>query len=314
MNTPAMLTQPGAAWTRFWACGTRMAYFDHSPMRDAIEDIWTEVAAAVAPGARILDLGCGAGAALMALGVALSRSGGFASLSGVDLARLPAPAPELAQADLRGETDICDLPYADHSFDLTLSQFGADTALPEALCEIRRVLRPGGRMTLLLHSREGPVWRDAAERLARLDAMFRPGAIVDASAVLASARIGGTAAVEQGALWDAASQAFAAADMATRGSPRDDAARQMLRDLSVVWRARETIGDVAAKEAQEELFAETAAYARRLADFVGAARDAQAISDLAQAVQGVFAGACAVAEVKAAGTPFAWRLDAACPD
>ncbi len=287
-----------------------MAYFDHSPMRDAIEHVWTEVADALAPGARVLDLGCGAGAALMAVGVALSRSGGFASFSGVDLARLPAPAPELAQADLRGETDICDLPYADCSFDLALSQFGADKALPEALSEIRRVVRPGGRMTLLLHLRDGSVWRDAAERLARLDAMFRPCAIVDASASLASARVGNDAAVEQGALWDAASQAFAAADAATRGAPRDDAARQMLRDLSVVWRARETIGDVAAKEAQEELFAETAAYARRLADFVGAARDGPAVDDLAQGVQRLFGGACAVAEVHAGGTPFAWRLDA----
>jgi ubiquinone/menaquinone biosynthesis C-methylase UbiE len=103
--------------------------------------------AAVAPGQRVLDVGCGTGV----VAVTAARRG--ATVDGLDLA--PALLTEACtNATLAGvaipftEGDAENLPYADASFDVVLSQFGHMFApRPEiAIAEMLRVLRPGGRI------------------------------------------------------------------------------------------------------------------------------------------------------------------------
>jgi ubiquinone/menaquinone biosynthesis C-methylase UbiE len=96
----------------------------------------------------VLDVGCGTGVLLKRL---LDRYPG-AHLTGVDLS--PAMV-ELARRRLPGRVtlevgDVEALPFASSSFDLVMStsSFHFWPAPKQALAELRRVLRPGGRLVI----------------------------------------------------------------------------------------------------------------------------------------------------------------------
>jgi SAM-dependent methyltransferase len=107
--------------------------------------------AGVAAGEQVLDVGTGTGV----VAVTAARAG--ARVSGLDLS--PALLEEAQRnAQIAGferiawtEGDAEHLPYPDASFDVVLSQFGHMFApRPEvAIAEMRRVLRPGGRVAFV---------------------------------------------------------------------------------------------------------------------------------------------------------------------
>jgi ubiquinone/menaquinone biosynthesis C-methylase UbiE len=111
-------------------------------------------AAKVAPGMRVLDIACGTGEPSITIARLLQGTG---EVVGVDLSGGPlAVAGERARqhglSNVRfQEADVHHLPFPDNSFDRITSRLGvmffAD--LPQALREMHRVLKPGGRVTLL---------------------------------------------------------------------------------------------------------------------------------------------------------------------
>ncbi len=107
-------------------------------------------AAALSPGERALDVACGTGAVA---GEALGRVGPEGTVAGIDLGpdMLAVARRKLPDLDLReGRAEA--LPFADEMFDVALCQFGLmffdDRA--QALREMRRVLRPGGRVAVVV--------------------------------------------------------------------------------------------------------------------------------------------------------------------
>src|ERR1700691_4649032 len=115
-------------------------------------------------GDRLLDVACGSG-----LSIELARLRG-ASCAGIDAsARLVAVARDRSpDADIR-VGDMNALPWDPASFDVVTSFRGIWATTPGAVAEIRRVLRPGGRVGLTVwgHLKVSPgAWALAPFRLA----------------------------------------------------------------------------------------------------------------------------------------------------
>lgn len=113
---------------------------------------------ALAPGTRMLDVGCGAGQ----IAIPAARAG--VQVTGVDIA---ANSIEQARARAKAEGlnvqfdegDAEDLPYQDASFDIVVSLIGAMFAPrpEEVAAELLRVCRPGGRIVMANWTPEGHV-------------------------------------------------------------------------------------------------------------------------------------------------------------
>ena len=122
------------------------------------------------PGERVLDLGCGAGRFVAALREAGAEPVGV-ELAEAALERARANAPG---ADLRLVADDGSLPLEHASVDLVwcseVLEHVPDTA--HLLLEVRRVLKPGGRLLVTVphHGR----WKAALIALTRFEAHFDP--------------------------------------------------------------------------------------------------------------------------------------------
>lgn len=137
--------------------GVRRMFDRIAPVYDAMNRVMTAgldqrwrtatVRETVRPGDRVLDACCGTGDLAIA-----AHAAGASSVVGLDfsdamLERARLKAPELAF--IRG--DVLALPFQDVSFDAAVVGFGIRNVadLEAGLLELRRVLRPGGRLGIL---------------------------------------------------------------------------------------------------------------------------------------------------------------------
>jgi demethylmenaquinone methyltransferase / 2-methoxy-6-polyprenyl-1,4-benzoquinol methylase len=147
-------------------------------MTAGLDRRWRRVTAetVVRPGDAVLDACCGTGD----LAIACARAGG--RVTGLDFsermlerARRKAPGLEWVNGDL------LELPFADESFDAATVGFGVRNVedLERALAELRRVLRPGGRLGILEITRPdgilGPFYRVWFDRIVPLIGKLLPG-------------------------------------------------------------------------------------------------------------------------------------------
>lgn len=170
------VAERAASWSRYWqqghlhSCGTS---FDGNYAGE-VRAFWARAADGLAPAAQVLDL-CSGNGALPRLLLEL-RPDAPPRIDAVDLAAI-APdwlgrLPPAQQANVRfhAGTAVERLPLSDRSVDLAVSQFGLEYADgPAALQELRRVLRPGGRVALIVHADDSLIARHAREELGHLD-------------------------------------------------------------------------------------------------------------------------------------------------
>ena len=152
--TSDSLSARTAAWAGYWATGTlHSCPGSYAGNYDgAIGAFWERGLAGLMPGTRLLDVATGNGALPLRV---LQQYGDAVEIHAIDLAQ---PSPGWYQAGLHpnvhlhGGIDMAATGFADAGFDVVCSQYGIEYgARPQALDEALRVLRPDGRLLLVLH-------------------------------------------------------------------------------------------------------------------------------------------------------------------
>lgn len=160
-------------WSRFWERGTLTTFEGHFRENyDAeIRDFWWSQFAQLPAGATLVDLATGNGAvALLAARFGREHERGF-RITGIDSATIdpariraawPALVPDIDAITLLGGVSLEATGLPGASVDLVASQYGfeyGDTAAGSR--EIARILRPGGRVAMIVHHHESAILSQA---------------------------------------------------------------------------------------------------------------------------------------------------------
>jgi len=199
-----------AAWSAYWATGglhSCVGSFDGN-YSGAIGDFWRDVFASLPAGPlRALDLATGNGALPRLLWEQRKPMPGL-EVDAVDLAQLaPGWLDPARHGGLRFHAGVAmeSLPFQDDCFDLVTSQYGFEYARRDAaLAEALRVLKPGGRLGLVMHHAGSVLVRVGRSELHNQALLLAPQGLLSATAAvlpwIAKARAGIDPSGEPGAL------------------------------------------------------------------------------------------------------------------
>jgi demethylmenaquinone methyltransferase/2-methoxy-6-polyprenyl-1,4-benzoquinol methylase/phosphoethanolamine N-methyltransferase len=147
-------------WARLYDLGNRLFGLGDGRHRRSLD------LAGVQRGERVLDIGCGPGTLAI---LAAKRSGPEGEVQGIDpseeMIDLAQKKSAKAGVHARFQTGVAErLPFPDSSFDVVLSSLMLhhlpDDVKSQALREVARVLKPGGRLLAVDMSGGGPwYWR-----------------------------------------------------------------------------------------------------------------------------------------------------------
>ena len=160
----------GRAWAEDLGYPDELANVPESAVESfaGVANPWTM--GGLAPGERVLDLGCGAGTYTL---VAAQMVGAGGRVTGIDmtpemLAKARAAAAEMGVTNVEfveGEAER--LPFADASFDVVISN-GVIDLVPDkdaVFAELYRVLAPGGRMQIADVTIQNPVSEEGRRKI-----------------------------------------------------------------------------------------------------------------------------------------------------
>jgi SAM-dependent methyltransferase len=270
------------AWTAFWQDpASGIGCIRGAPdITLALRNHWSQFADSLGASARVLDLGCGAGAAAGAI-VSARRD---LRITGIDFARVPAASD--SRIRLISDTAMELLPFEDASFDAVVSQFGYEYSRTHKTAhQMARVLKPAGRFSLVVHHAESSV---VAANRASLNAILAIQEMDMREAFLAG-------------------NAFALGaklNSLQRAHPGDTLVAELTRSLPA--RARQGGGKGAAWSAVEEILAQERAILEALDSCCVAPEE---LDGWLGPLQQTFSIASASILRKPNGTPIAWRIE-----
>lgn len=311
------------AWTGYWAAGA-----SHSctgtygeTYGGTIAQYWMAVFAGLSPGDRVLDLATGN--AVLARMLLQAHPLSDISCIGVDLSPVvPAwpdalPVAQRSRIEIRGGVDLARLPFEDGTFDLVTSQYGFEYCdSPAALSELARVLRPDGRVAMVLHHAEGrPAWL-AAREIDHLDWLLAPSGFLDAVETLLgpmarAATAAGREALKRDVSANAARERFNAilAEAASREGDGADILFEAREAAMALFQSAAAQGIDAARQRLDALGQAYRASRLRLSDLVEHALDAGAAEDLRSRLSLVVGRPAGLSFLEDQGHLMGWRLD-----
>jgi len=156
------------SWDNYWQNpGNQSAHAGGGTPHPTVQGFWSEFFNAAqneCRNPRLADIASGGGAVAAAARSAFGPSG--VRLTCVDVSGAAIDALERRFPEVSGVVaDARDLPLPAASFDFVCSQFGIEYAGPDAVAEALRLVAPGGRLALLMHHRDGSIFRQCAASL-----------------------------------------------------------------------------------------------------------------------------------------------------
>lgn len=309
-------------WSRYWASGAEHSCVGSLPpdYGPTIRTIWDREFEALPADSRTLDIGTGSGvlAKLWAAHPASRR--GISRLDAIDLVETAPPwfasLRGLGNNDVtfHGATRAEQLPFPDASFDLAISQYGFEYADAERACpELRRVLRPTGRLLLVVHHADSAPVAYARQDLAHARWMLAAGGLAEAASALLPAMAlsatpeGRDALARDPAAGDARRRVnVLMGDLAERASaPGGDLCHEAGVGLQSVFTTARHAGLEAGKSAHHAWLRNLSDALLRAEELVACARDGEGIGRLAAALGGSASDATPLFVDQ---TLFGWRL------
>lgn len=255
------------SWTQYWKSGKLHSCFV-AGQPFATNYIWKPFFDGLPRGSRLIDLACGAGA-LTRLAVGAGR--GFA-VTGVDYAT---ELPSIPGANMRPDTALESLPFAESSFDVVMSQFGLEYADRHfALKEAMRVMAAGGQFAILAHADTSAAVEAARVRLDNVSGLLSADGPVALAIEFGLRRETGTAEAQS-------LRAIAQSFRREAGRPRDETLQWALGFLSELMRKQAQFPPAYLYENGRVLLGELESYAARLSLMVDAALSEADLDDLA---------------------------------
>lgn len=174
MNNPDQGKPTTEDWNTYWQGSASVAAFaGEGVTHPVVGAFWNAFFSRIKQdfdSASIIDVACGTGAVLESVvnvyGSNLPKLTCVdTSASAIEVLTGRFPTADGVVADVRS------MPMEDGSFDVATSQFGVEYAGVEAVDEMIRVLRGGGRLAIMAHNRSGIIFDECSNNLAAIQAL-----------------------------------------------------------------------------------------------------------------------------------------------
>lgn len=315
-----------ASWSRYWSegalhscAGSFAGNYDGE-----IGGFWRSVFAPLGRNDRVLDIATGnAPLPQLLLDARYSDPTSLPQIDAVDLAevnpawlaqRIP---PVRERVRVQGGIAAEALPFADHCFDLIVSQYGLEYSdLSRSAAEVVRVRKPGGRIALVLHHHQSLPVRLGRAEVEHIDWLLAGGLVDRARRLIPYlARLAtpaGMASVQRDPEATRARTRFNDSMRAleqrahTEGAP--DLLLEMQAAVGQVLGAAAQVGERVARE-RLQFLADGLSQARlRQAELVTHALDREGVQRLAASLQPASTVAVEIAELRIRDELFGWSL------